>query len=98
MFEKTLTVSGLTVTLRPYTAKRHAQLDALVAEIQAFLSSNPEWGWDDIPQNVKVAFWKRKAEILWEATYPTGFFEALDFEYSLLKDSELHFIMMQVYL
>lgn len=98
MFDKQLTVSGVDVTLRPYTAKRHAMLEALNAEIKTFVSSNPDWSWDDIPKDVKVSFWRRKAEILWDAKYPPGFFESDDFEYSLLKDTELHFTMMQVYL
>ena len=98
MFDKQLTVSGISVTLKPYTAKRHAKLEELNQEIQRFISSNPEWTWEDIPHDVKVSFWKRKAELLWTADYPAGFFDSDEFEYSLLKDTELHFTMMQVYL
>lgn len=98
VFDKQLNVSGVTVTLRPYTAKRQSQLDAINAEIQDFIAKNPEWTWNDIPHAVKASFWQRKAEVLWDAEYPKGFFESEDFEYSLLKDTEIHFTTMQVYL
>lgn len=98
LFDKELTVSGVKVTLRPYTAKRQELLDGVNADIRDYLNANPSWGWDDIPHSVKTAFWQRKAAILWEAEYPKGFFESPDFEYSLLKDTEIHFTAMQVYL
>lgn len=98
LFEKKLTVSGVEVAIRPYTAKRHAQLEAVRKEIQAYLDKHPTMTWEEIPIKTRAKFWQAKAEILWDGVYPPGFFESDDFEYSLLKDTEIHFTTMQVYL
>jgi len=98
LFDKKLTVSGVEVEILPYTVTRQKQLNAVKDTIQEFLDANPSLTWEEIPIKTRAKFWQAKADVLWQGTYPKGFFESEDFEYSLLKDTEIHFMTMQVYL
>ena len=98
LFEKKLSVSGIDVSIQPYTVKRQEELDKVRATIQEYLDANPSLKWEEIPIATRAKFWRMKAEVLWKGDYPKGFFESTDFEYSLLKDTEIHFMTMQVYL
>jgi hypothetical protein len=48
MFNKQIVVSGVTMTLRPYTEKRLKQLIDVNTEIQDFITKNPDVTLDDI--------------------------------------------------
>jgi len=100
IFDKTQTVSGIDVTLNAYTERRREKLDAINKERDEFLKSQTDLTWDELDIKKKASFWQRKAEVLWtpEKPYPAGYFESPDFEYTKLRDTELHFMMTQVYL
>jgi hypothetical protein len=100
IFDKVQTVSGVQVTLLPYTEKRKAELDAVNAEIQKFMNEQGDKTWDEIPVKTKADFWERKARILWRTEKPLSraFFESPDFEYLHLRSTEQLFMMTQVYL
>lgn len=98
MFEKKISVSGITVTLAPYTEKRRALLDAVNNDIRTYAEENPAQLWDDMPHTSKAAFWKRKADVLWlsDAQLPLSFFESDEFEHTKLGDTEDFFIVSRV--
>lgn len=100
IFDKVQTVSGVPVTLLPYTEKRKAELDALNIEIEQFMNAQGEKKWEEIPYKEKAVFWERKARILWRTEKPLtrAFFESPDFEYNHLRSTEQLFMMTQVYL
>jgi hypothetical protein len=100
IFDKFQTVSGVLVTLVPYTEKRKSELDAVNAEIEKFMNAQGEKTWDEISVKQKADFWERKARILWKTEKPLtrAFFESPDFEYIHLRSTEQLFLMTQVYL
>lgn len=100
IFDKVQTVSGVQVTLLPYTEKRKAELDAVNADIEKFMNEQGEKTWDEIPVKQKADFWERKARILWRTEKPLtrSFFESPDFEYIHLRSTEQLFMITQVYL
>jgi hypothetical protein len=100
IFDKTLTVSGVEVTLLTYTEKRKAELDAVNADVKKLMDEYEEKTWGEIPLKVKADFWERKARILWktEKPLPRSFFESSEFEYNKLRDTEQLFTLTQVYL
>ena len=98
MFEKKISVSGVTVTLAPYTEKRRALLDAVNVDIRAYADEHPAQLWDDMPHKTKAEFWKRKADVLWvtDTQLPLSFFESNEFEHTKLGDTEDFFIVSRV--
>lgn len=98
MFDKKLAVSGVTVTLAPYTEKRRAMLDAVNNDIRDYAEKHTAQLWDDMPHKTKAEFWKRKADVLWitETQLPLAFYESNEFEHTKLGDSEDFFIMSRV--
>ena len=100
IFDKVQTVSGVVMTLLPYTEKRKQELDAVNADVQKFMNAQGEKTWDEIPVKEKAEFWERKARILWKTEKPLtrAFFESPDFEYVRLRDTETLFTITQVYL
>lgn len=100
MFDKTIQVSGVTVTLRPYTEKRLKELNEINAEISAWIEANPEATIADVPLDKKAAWWRRKADVLWAPERPLGldFFKSDDFEAGMLKESEGFFMKGRLYL
>jgi hypothetical protein len=99
MFNKQIVVSGVTMTLRPYTEKRLKQLIDVNTEIQDFITKNPDVTLDDI-QDKRAEWYKRKADILWESATPLAieFFTSDEFELSLLKETEDFFLANRLYL
>ena len=100
MFEKKTKVNGVIVRLIPYTEKRRSLLDQINNDINAYVTEHNNLTWEQMPRKKKAEFWKAKAEILWEPERPLGldFFEADDFEYPILKDTEDFFLMTRLYL
>ena len=98
IFDKVQTVSGVVMTLLPYTEKRKQELDAVNADVQKFMNAQGEKTWDEIPVKEKAEFWERKARILWKSEKPLtcAFFESPDFEYGHLRSTEQLFMMTQV--
>jgi hypothetical protein len=99
MFNNQIVVSGVTVTLRPYTEKRLKELVAVNMDIQEFITKNPDVTIDDI-QEKRAQWYKRKADILWKTDNPLSvdFFASEDFELSLLKQTEDFFLANRLYL
>jgi hypothetical protein len=99
MFNNQIVVSGVTVSLRPYTEKRLKDLVAVNMEIQEFITKNPDVTIDQI-EGKRAEWYKRKAEILWKSENPLGidFFASEDFELSLLKQTEDFFLANRLYL
>ena len=89
MFERKLIVSGVSVSLRPYTEARMEALVDVNREIREFVDNNPDLSVSDIADK-RAGWYKRKADILWETPHDLSeeFFKSKDFEASLLKDSE----------
>lgn len=104
MFDKRLLVSGVWVNLRPYSEKRYKNFMAVEREIREYVAklqeTEPDSTIHDIPNDKKAQWWKRKADLLWEAETPLDikFFESDDFESSLLKDTENFFFANMMYL
>lgn len=100
MFDKTIQVSGITITLRPYTEKRMKALNEINDEIRAWIDANPEATIEDVPHEKKASWWRRKAEILWAPEKPLdlNFFKSEEFEASQLKESEAFFMKGRLYL
>lgn len=98
--QEQLTVSGVTVRLRPYTERRMKTLVEIQQEIQDYVDKNPDMTLDEIDKKKVAQWWKRKADVLWESDKPldVAFFESEDFESSLLKKSEDFFLNSRVYL
>lgn len=98
MFDKKIAVSGVTVTLAPYTEKRRHALDQVNTDIRAYSEANPAQLWDDMPHKTKAEYWKRKADVLWitDQPLPLAFFESDEFEHTKLGDSEDFFIVSRV--
>jgi hypothetical protein len=99
MFNNQIVVSGVTVSLRPYTEKRLKDLVAVNMEIQEFITKNPDVTIDQI-EGKRAEWYKRKAEILWKSDNPLSidFFASEDFELSLLKQTEDFFLANRLYL
>jgi hypothetical protein len=99
MFDNRIVVSGVTMQLRPYTERRLNQLIEVNAEIQDFISKNPDATIDQI-KDKRAEWYKRKAEILWECEHKLGieFFASEDFELSMLKQTEDFFLANRLYL
>jgi hypothetical protein len=99
MFERKLIVSGVTVSLKPYSEARMKQLVDVNREIQEFIEKNPDLSVTQIADQ-RASWYKRKAAILWETPHALDdeFFKSEDFEASLLKDSEDFFLTNSVYL
>lgn len=100
MNQETIKVSGVVMTLKPYSEKRKKALDLIKAEIDKWVSDNPEATIEDVPLELKADWWKRKAEVLWEPAtkLPDDFFKSDEFESSLLQDTESFFIVRRMYL
>jgi hypothetical protein len=98
MFNNQIKVSGVSVTLRPYSEKRLAELKAVNDEITEWVNAHLDMTINDVPKDLKEKWWKRKGEILWEGDFPDGFFGSDEFESSLLKDTEDFFVMKRLYL
>jgi len=98
MFENQVKVSGVTVSLNPYSEKRLKALNEINAEINKWVSENLELTIADVPSDLKGKWWKAKADILWKGEYPEGFFASDEFESSLLKETEDFFVMRRLYL
>jgi hypothetical protein len=100
LFDKKTKVNNTIVKLVPYTEKRRALLEAVNANIRAYVEANPGLTFEDMPVTKKAEFWKQKADILWEAEKPLDldFFEDENFEFPILKDTEDFFFMMRLYL
>jgi hypothetical protein len=99
MFNKNIVVSGVTMTLRPYTEKRLKELIEVNTEIQEFITKNPDVTIDEI-HDKRASWYKRKADILWQSEHPLTdeFFTSEDFELSLLKETEDFFLANRLYL
>jgi hypothetical protein len=99
MFNKQIVVSGVTMTLRPYTEKRLKELIEVNTEIQDFITKNPDVTIDAILEK-RAGWYKRKAEILWQCEHPLDidFFLSDEFELSLLKETEDFFLGNRLYL
>lgn len=99
MFNKQIVVSGVTMSLRPYTEKRLKALLEVNNEIQDFITKNPDVTIDDI-QDKRAGWYKRKADILWECAIPLtiDFYTSDEFELSLLKETEDFFLANRLYL
>ena len=100
MIDKYITVSGVRVRLVPYTERRLKALLDVQAEIDAFIEKHPEMTFDEIDRGLIATWWKRKADILWQADKELDekFFQSEDFESSLLRDSENFFLNNRIYL
>lgn len=99
MFEKQIDVSGKTITLNPYSAARREALEKVYEEQKKWISKKPEGTTvDDLPIKEKAKFWKAKADVLWKENLGIEFFEAKEFEVSLLEDSETFFLMKRNYI
>jgi len=100
LFEKKTKVNNTIIKLQPYTEKRRAQIEAVNADIRAYVEANPGLTFEEMPVSKKAEFWKRKADILWEPDRPLdqSFFEDENFEFPILKDTEDFFFMMRLYL
>lgn len=100
LFEKKTIVNKVIVKLQPYTEKRRSLIEAVNADVRAYVDANPGLTFEQMPTSKKAEFWKRKADILWEPERPLdiAFFQDDDFEYPILKDSEDFFFMMRLYL
>lgn len=100
MIDKHIIVSGVRVRLVPYTERRLKALLDVQSEIDAFIEENPEMTFDEIDRSIIAGWWKRKADVLWQADKELDekFFASPDFESSLLKDSESFFLNNRIYL
>jgi hypothetical protein len=100
LFEKKTKVNNTVVKLLPYTEKRRALIEGINADIRSYVEDNPGLTFEQMPIAKKSEFWKRKADILWEAEKPLdqSFFEDENFEFPILKDTEDFFFMMRLYL
>ena len=100
MFDKTIQVSGVTMTLRPYTEKRLKELNQINEEISAWIDANPDATIADVPLEKKAMWWRRKADVLWAPERPLDieFFKSEEFEASQLKESEAFFMKGRLYL
>jgi len=98
-FDKRITVSGVVVTLRPYSEKRLRELTIINEEIKKFIDENPDTLIGEIA-DLRAEWYKRKAEVLWysEQALPIEFFKDENFELSLLKESEDFFLKSAMYL
>lgn len=100
MIDKYITVSGVRVRLVPYTERRFKALLGVQAEIDEFIKKDPDMTLDEIDRGIIAGWWKRKADVLWQADKELDekFFSSPDFESSLLKDSEDFFLSNRMYL
>jgi hypothetical protein len=100
LFDKKTKVNNTIVRLLPYTEKRRALIEAVNADIRAYVEENPGLTFEEMLVSKKAEFWKRKADILWDAEKPLdlSFFEDENFEFPILKDTEDFFFMMRLYL
>lgn len=98
--DKYVLVSGVRVKLRPYTERRMKMLIDIQKEIDEYIDKNSDLTFDDLDRGMVAKWWKRKADILWEATTPLKeeFFASEDFESSVLRDSETLFLTNRQYL
>ena len=100
MLKDLIEISGVVFEILPYTEKRRTALEAINAEIDAFVEKDPSLTWDEVPKDVKVGFWERKAEVLLKPTkeLPEGFYRSDEFEYTLLRKVESFFFASRIVL
>jgi hypothetical protein len=102
MLEDKIRISGADFRIAPYTEKRRAALDAVNAEISAFIAEDPTKSWDDVPRKTKAAWWRRKASILLDPIGdpyggdPDKWFASDEFEHTLLGKVEDFFMISRV--
>jgi hypothetical protein len=93
--KNTMNINGRTLTLAPYTEKRRHLLDAVNADVKAYIEANPKQEWDDMPDSIKESFWLRKAQILFNNDIDEAFVANEYFEYGLLSEAEGFFTNRQ---
>lgn len=96
-----LYVNGTEVKIKAYSEARAEEIIKIQTDINKYIDEHPDATFgDDAVRKLRAKWWKRKADVLWDAgkELPLSFFEDKEFESQKLKETEDFFFAHANYL